>query len=93
MEAEEDPFQYTRAVVCAGVPASLPAAALRMAEPGLPVDLQKATNQLQRYTEVEIDISACSCHAYLSSTILISVLLLLAGDSRAGEGGPRDPSG
>lgn len=53
MEEEKDPFVYSRAVVCGGVASSLPAAALRMAEPGQGVDLDKARQQHQKYTEVK----------------------------------------
>ena len=44
-------FNYTRAVVC-GVPASLPGAALRLGEPGEPVNLEKARKQHDEYVKV-----------------------------------------
>ncbi len=47
----EEQFQYSKAVVC-GIPASLPAAALRQNEAGEPVDLQKAKEQHEQYVEV-----------------------------------------
>ncbi len=53
IETGEDSFQYSRAVVCGGVASSLPAAALRMAEPGEPVDLQRAQQQHREYIQVK----------------------------------------
>ena len=47
----EDPFTYSRAVVC-GVPSTLPAAALRMDPSGEPVNLSRARQQHQEYVEV-----------------------------------------
>lgn len=44
-------FKYSRAVVC-GVPASLPAAALRLGEPGEPVNLGRARKQHEEYVKV-----------------------------------------
>ena len=44
-------FKYTKAVVC-GVPASLPGAALRLDEPGEPVNLEKARKQHEEYVKV-----------------------------------------
>ena len=44
-------FNYTKAVVC-GVAASLPVAALRMDEPGEPVNLEKARKQHDEYVKV-----------------------------------------
>ena len=44
-------FRYDVAVVC-GVAASLPAAALRQDEQMLPVDLQKAKDQHEKYVQV-----------------------------------------
>lgn len=38
--------------MCGGVASSLPAAAVRMEEPGEPIDLQKARQQHEAYTEV-----------------------------------------
>ena len=52
MEREEDPFVYSRAVVCAGVSSSLPAAALREEEPDQAVDLDKARREHDEYVEV-----------------------------------------
>lgn len=49
---EKDHFVYSKAVVCGGIASSLPAAALRMAEPGQGVDLDKARQQHEKYTEV-----------------------------------------
>ena len=46
-------FTYSKAVVC-GVPASLPAAALRMCDSGEPVNLQKAREQHEKYVQVTI---------------------------------------
>ena len=44
-------FRYDLAVVC-GVPASLPAAALRQDDQTLPVDLQRARDQHEQYVQV-----------------------------------------
>ena len=44
-------FNSTRAVVC-GVPASLPGAALRLGEPGEPIDLERARKQHDEYVKV-----------------------------------------
>lgn len=44
-------FKYNRAVVC-GVPASLPGAALRLGEPGEPVNLEKTRKQHDEYVKV-----------------------------------------
>ena len=44
-------FNYTKAVVC-GVAASLPGAALRLDEPGEPVNLEKARKQHDKYVKV-----------------------------------------
>nr|CAH17923.1 dimethylarginine dimethylaminohydrolase [Suberites domuncula] len=46
-----NPFTYTKAVVC-GIPASLPATALRMEETDEPVDLGKARQQHEDYLQV-----------------------------------------
>lgn len=51
-DEEEDPFVYSRAVVCSGISPSLPETALRMEEPGQAVDLEKAHQQHRRYVEV-----------------------------------------
>ena len=48
----EDVFVYSRAVVCEGVSSTLPAAALRMEEPGQAIDLERACSQHKEYTEV-----------------------------------------
>ncbi len=50
--SEEDPFVYSRAVVCSGISPSLPAAALRMEESGEAVDMDKANQQHQKYVQV-----------------------------------------
>lgn len=47
----DDPFVYTRAVVC-GVPASLPQAALRTEDAGEPISLDKARHQHEEYVRV-----------------------------------------
>ena len=44
-------LRYSRAVVC-GVPASLPGAALRLDEPGEPINLEKAQKQHDEYVAV-----------------------------------------
>ena len=44
-------FTYSKAVVC-GVPTSLPTAALRLGEPGEPVNLEKARKQHEEYVKV-----------------------------------------
>ncbi|KXJ17733.1 N(G),N(G)-dimethylarginine dimethylaminohydrolase 1 [Exaiptasia diaphana] len=44
------PFKYTRAVVC-GVPSSLPKNALRLEDPGEPIDLEKARQQHSDYVK------------------------------------------
>ena len=46
-------FQYTRAVVC-GVAASLPGAALRLEEPGEPINLERARKQHEEYVKVDL---------------------------------------
>lgn len=46
-----NPFTYTRAIV-SGIPASLPAAALRMDGSGSPVDLERARQQHEDYLQV-----------------------------------------
>lgn len=46
-----DPFVFSRAVVC-GISPSLPAAAVRLEEPGEAVNLEKAHQQHQKYVEV-----------------------------------------
>ena len=49
---EVDPFIFSRAVVCSGISSSLPAAALRLEEPGQAVDMEKALQQHQKYVQV-----------------------------------------
>ena len=51
-------FTYSKAVVC-GVPASLPAAAVRMCDSGEPVNLQKAREQHEKYVQVAIRMGLC----------------------------------
>ena len=50
-EGEADPFVFSRAVVCSGISASLPAAALRLEEPGQAVDMEKALQQHKEYVQ------------------------------------------
>ena len=49
--AMENPFQFSKAVVCCGVASSLPATAIRLEEPGEPIDLERARQQHAAYTE------------------------------------------
>ncbi len=52
----EDPFVYSRAVVCSGISPSLPAAALRLEEHGQAVDIEKALLQHKKYVAVRPSI-------------------------------------
>ena len=61
---EQDHFVYSKAVVCSDVASSLPGAALRMAEPGQGVDLEKARLQHEKFTEVlKVNFNRVKGHA------------------------------
>ena len=72
----EGQFRYSRAVVC-GIPASLPAAALRQNDTGEPVNLQRAREQHEKYVEtlrsLLLEVGS-ACRMYATQSCIPAVL-------------------